>query len=87
MRKFSSCSANTKVEYEVGPAWQCPIVAYGPGDARLDYTPHEHVELEDYLRAIPVLQEVLRHFCLPSPSPSADGARGAPELHAANSRR
>lgn len=43
----------------VGPAWGCPIVAYGPGDSRLDHTPDEHVELDEYLRAIAVLAEVL----------------------------
>lgn len=43
----------------VGPAWGCPIVAYGPGDSRLDHTPDEHIELEEYLRAIGVLADVL----------------------------
>ncbi|MCB0043536.1 MAG: M20/M25/M40 family metallo-hydrolase, partial [Caldilinea sp.] len=36
----------------VGPAWECPIVAYGPGDSSLDHTPHEHVPLDDYWRAV-----------------------------------
>lgn len=43
----------------VGPAWKCPIVAYGPGDSRLDHTPNEHVDLEEYQRAIAVLTDVL----------------------------
>ncbi len=43
----------------VGPAWGCPIVAYGPGDARLDHTPNEHIEIEEYRRAIAVLADVL----------------------------
>jgi [amino group carrier protein]-lysine/ornithine hydrolase len=43
----------------VGPAWGCPIVAYGPGDSRLDHTPAEHILIEEYLRAIEVLAEVL----------------------------
>jgi LysW-gamma-L-lysine carboxypeptidase len=43
----------------VGPAWGCPIVAYGPGDSRLDHTPNEHVAVEEYLRAIAVLEGVL----------------------------
>jgi LysW-gamma-L-lysine carboxypeptidase len=35
------------------------MVAYGPGDSKLDHTPDEHVIIEDYLRAIKVLQDVL----------------------------
>lgn len=43
----------------VGPAWNCPAVAYGPGDSNLDHTPEEHIVIEDYLRAIAVLEKVL----------------------------
>lgn len=43
----------------VGPAWQCPIVAYGPGDSTLDHTPNEHLDLDEYERAINVLTRVL----------------------------
>ena len=46
----------------VGPAWQCPIVAYGPGDSSLDHTPNEHIVLDEYLRAIQVLEDVLRRL-------------------------
>lgn len=42
-----------------GPAWKCPIVAYGPGDAALDHTPNEHLDLAEYARAIEVLARVL----------------------------
>jgi LysW-gamma-L-lysine carboxypeptidase len=44
----------------VGPAWDCPIVAYGPGDASLDHTPEEHIEIEEYLKGIEVLTHALR---------------------------
>ncbi len=44
----------------VGPAWQCPILAYGPGDSALDHTPHEHLALDEYARAIDVLEAALR---------------------------
>jgi LysW-gamma-L-lysine carboxypeptidase len=43
----------------VGPAWGCPIVAYGPGDSALDHTPDEHLDLAEYERAIDVLARVL----------------------------
>jgi LysW-gamma-L-lysine carboxypeptidase len=43
----------------VGPAWDCPIVAYGPGDSSLDHTPQEFIEIGEYLRAIEVLARVL----------------------------
>ena len=43
----------------VGPVWNCPIAAYGPGDATLDHTPEERLPLDDYARAIRVLTDVL----------------------------
>jgi LysW-gamma-L-lysine carboxypeptidase len=43
----------------VGPAWGCPIVAYGPGDSALDHTPDEYLDLAEYERAIEVLARVL----------------------------
>ncbi|HEM47589.1 MAG TPA: [LysW]-lysine hydrolase, partial [Alphaproteobacteria bacterium] len=43
----------------VGPAWGCPIVAYGPGDSSLDHTPDEHVEIGEFLGAIDVLEHAL----------------------------
>jgi [amino group carrier protein]-lysine/ornithine hydrolase len=44
----------------VGPVWNCPILAYGPGDSSLDHTPDEHLDLAEYQRAIAVLARVLR---------------------------
>jgi LysW-gamma-L-lysine carboxypeptidase len=43
----------------VGPAWGCPVVAYGPGDSNLGHTPDEHIVLDEYSRAIDVLTCVL----------------------------
>jgi LysW-gamma-L-lysine carboxypeptidase len=43
----------------VGPAWGCPIVAYGPGDSSLDHTPDEHIEIDEFLRTIDVLAHTL----------------------------
>jgi LysW-gamma-L-lysine carboxypeptidase len=44
----------------VAPVWQCPAVAYGPGDSNLDHTPDEHLSLSEYRRAVKVLERVLR---------------------------
>ena len=46
----------------VGPAWRCPILAYGPGDSSLDHTPHEHVVVAELLRAVDVLEGALRQL-------------------------
>jgi len=42
----------------VAPAWDVPIVAYGPGDASLDHTPDERLDLREYVRSIRVLERV-----------------------------
>lgn len=44
----------------VGPVWGCPIVAYGPGDSALDHTPDEHLPLDEYWRAVLVLEAWVR---------------------------
>jgi LysW-gamma-L-lysine carboxypeptidase len=46
----------------VGPAWGCPILAYGPGDSSLDHTPDEHVDIAEFLRAVDVLEAALRQL-------------------------
>jgi LysW-gamma-L-lysine carboxypeptidase len=46
----------------VAPIWRCPIVAYGPGDSALDHTPHEHLRLDEYVRAIGVVERMIRHY-------------------------
>jgi N-acetyl-ornithine/N-acetyl-lysine deacetylase len=43
----------------VAPGWQCPILAYGPGDSALDHTPNEHIDLAEYAQAISILERVL----------------------------
>ena len=42
----------------VAPTWNVPILAYGPGDASLDHTPDEALDLRDYVRSIRVLERV-----------------------------
>jgi LysW-gamma-L-lysine carboxypeptidase len=48
----------------VAPVWRCPIVAYGPGDSALDHTPQEHLELDEFWRAVLVLEAALRQLVL-----------------------
>jgi LysW-gamma-L-lysine carboxypeptidase len=44
----------------VAPVWQCPTLAYGPGDSSLDHTPDEHLKLEEYDKAVEVLKKAIR---------------------------
>lgn len=44
----------------IAARWRCPMLAYGPGDAALDHTPNEHIDLADYERAIAVLTRALQ---------------------------
>ena len=43
----------------LGPQWNCPIAAYGPGDSTLDHTPQERLDLGEYQQAIDTLGQVL----------------------------
>lgn len=42
-----------------GQRWNVPMVAYGPGDSSLDHTPQEFIVLDEYRRAISVVESVL----------------------------
>jgi LysW-gamma-L-lysine carboxypeptidase len=44
----------------VAPHWQCPILAYGPGDSVFDHTPQEQISVREYGQAIDVLTSALR---------------------------
>jgi len=71
----------------VGPVWRCPIAAYGPGDARLDHTPEEHIALPEYLCGIRVLARALERIAghpasEETPNPSIHSQEGS---HAAGS--
>ncbi len=46
----------------LGQKWTCPFVAYGPGDSSLDHTPYEHIDLDEYLRAVRVLKNALERL-------------------------
>ncbi len=56
--KTGTCDLNV-----LHPAWpETPALVYGPGDSALDHTPGEHIDLEEYLRAIRVLRSALERI-------------------------
>ncbi len=46
----------------VGADWTCPMIAYGPGDSRLDHTPHEHLPLSEYETAVKTLVHFIENL-------------------------
>jgi LysW-gamma-L-lysine carboxypeptidase len=44
----------------LGNALKIPVVTYGPGDSRLDHTPNEHIDIQEYLNSIEVLKKALK---------------------------
>ncbi|MEF2278074.1 [LysW]-lysine hydrolase [Deinococcus sp. YIM 134068] len=48
----------------VAEGWPVPTVAYGPGDSTLDHTPHEHLDLREYDRAVAVLRGALTRLAV-----------------------
>ena len=44
------------------PRWQCPAVAYGPGDSHLDHTPEEAVDVAELERAVDILGDALEEL-------------------------
>jgi LysW-gamma-L-lysine carboxypeptidase len=43
----------------VGPVWQVPTAAYGPGNSRLCHTAGEQIEISEYLASIDILAAAL----------------------------
>jgi LysW-gamma-L-lysine carboxypeptidase len=43
----------------LGNELKIPVVTYGPGDSKLDHTPNEHINLQEYLDSIEVLRKTL----------------------------
>ncbi|UYV12873.1 MAG: [LysW]-lysine hydrolase [Phycisphaera sp.] len=58
-RPTATVKTGTSDMNTVAAAFDCPIVAYGPGDSTLDHTPHERLDLPEYLRTIAVLRAAL----------------------------
>ncbi|MEI7555097.1 [LysW]-lysine hydrolase [Candidatus Chlorohelix sp.] len=43
----------------LAPVWQCPILAYGPGDSSLDHTPNEHASLRELEKGANIITRML----------------------------
>lgn len=46
----------------LAPVWGCTALAYGPGDSKLDHTPDEAIDLEEFERGVDVLTHALRQL-------------------------
>jgi [amino group carrier protein]-lysine/ornithine hydrolase len=42
--------------------WDVPMATYGPGDSRLSHGADEHVEIDDYLNAVHIVDDALREL-------------------------
>jgi LysW-gamma-L-lysine carboxypeptidase len=65
----------------VGMKWDCPIIAYGPGDSSLDHTPDERLSLAEYQAAINTLIHLIEHL---EPPLVQTGAADQSDLFATN---
>ncbi|HEY9288933.1 MAG TPA: [LysW]-lysine hydrolase [Candidatus Dormibacteraeota bacterium] len=46
----------------LAPVWGCPALAYGPGDSKLDHTPDEAIDLDEFGRGVDVLTHALHQL-------------------------
>ena len=46
----------------LAPIWSCPVLAYRPGDSKLDHTPNEAIDLGEFQRGVEVLTTALRQL-------------------------
>ncbi|MFO8052280.1 MAG: M20/M25/M40 family metallo-hydrolase [Thermoplasmatota archaeon] len=44
----------------IGERWSSPMIAYGPGDGRMDHTDEERMNIDEYLQGIEVLKHAIR---------------------------
>ena len=63
LRKTGTCDFNLLARRHPG----VPIVAYGPGDARLDHTPEERIELAEFHQAVDILDQVFESLAVAEP--------------------
>jgi LysW-gamma-L-lysine carboxypeptidase len=64
----------------VGPIWDVPVAAYGPGDSRLCHTDQEHLVLSEFAAAVDVLAAALPSLAsaLRTPARIPAGVSSAP---------
>jgi LysW-gamma-L-lysine carboxypeptidase len=46
--------------------WTMPMAAYGPGDSTMDHAAEESIEIDEYLRAVRVLEAALQELVRPA---------------------
>lgn len=46
----------------IASTWDLPMLAYGPGDSALDHRPDEHLNLEEYKKAITILASTFKNL-------------------------
>ena len=46
----------------LAPVWGCSALAYGPGDSKLDHTPDEAIDLDEFRRGVEVLNSALQQL-------------------------
>jgi len=56
----------------VATRWRVPMAAYGPGDSNLDHTPHEHIDLDEFVRAVGVLSGAVARLAADLPRPAEE---------------
>ncbi len=56
--------AGTNFMVFLADKFQIPVVSYGPGDSSLGHTPNEHIIIDEYLKTIDVLEELIRILVL-----------------------
>jgi LysW-gamma-L-lysine carboxypeptidase len=46
----------------ISEKWKVPILAYGPGDSKLDHTDEEHISLDGFKRSVEVWQSFFKDY-------------------------
>ena len=57
LRKTGTSDMNVFAQH-----WDCPMVTYGPGDSDLDHAPDERLVLDEYDKAVAVLEDVTQRL-------------------------